>query len=72
VNALANLDKALAALAKAQTLPEVKKIRDVAEAARVRRETSCDCTRGNMGFLEKLKLFRMFSFIYRLDNYTYI
>jgi hypothetical protein len=35
VNALANLDKALAALAKAQTLPEVKKIRDVAEAARV-------------------------------------
>ena len=35
VNTLANLDRVRIALAKARTLPEVKKIRDIAEAARV-------------------------------------
>jgi len=35
VNTLANLDRARIALEKARTLPEVKKIRDIAEAARV-------------------------------------
>ncbi len=35
VGALANLDRVRIALAKARTLPEVKKIRDMAEAARV-------------------------------------
>src|SRR5271170_5969567 len=35
VNTLANLDRVRIALAKAKTLPEVKKIRDLAEAARV-------------------------------------
>ena len=35
VGTLANLDRARLALAKARTLPEVKRIRDIAEAARV-------------------------------------
>jgi hypothetical protein len=35
VNTLANLDRVRIALAKAKTLPEVKKIRDIAEASRV-------------------------------------
>jgi hypothetical protein len=35
VNTLANLDRVRIALARARTLPEVKKIRDIAEAARV-------------------------------------
>ena len=34
-NALASLDRARVALMEARTLPEVKKIRDIAEAARV-------------------------------------
>ena len=34
VNALANLDRVRAALAKARTLPEIVKIRNLAEAAR--------------------------------------
>jgi len=35
VNTLANLDRVRVALEKARTLPEVKRIRDIAEAARV-------------------------------------